>query len=303
MNIKRKNTINKYTTSDIILDVFKWFFLIFMTLATLYPVLNTLAVSLNDGLDALKGGIYLFPRSFTFQNYISVLSKQSLKRAAFISVSRTVIATILHLFTTSLLAYVLSRKEFIFRKQVTILVTLTMYLNAGLIPNYIWLNKLGFLNTFWVYIIPGMISAFNVLVIRTYINGLPESLVESAKIDGASHMRIYFQIIMPLSKPVLATVALFIAVGQWNSWFDAMLYNGFNEKLTTLQYELMKLLSSVTNQGASVDNMKNTDGAATVTPTSIRAATTIITMLPIVMLYPFLQRYFISGLTIGGVKE
>ncbi|MEM5591392.1 carbohydrate ABC transporter permease [Niallia circulans] len=177
----------------------------------------------------------------------------------------------------------------------------TMYLNAGLIPNYLLMSKLGLLNSFWVYIIPGMISAFNMLVIRTYINGLPESLVESAKMDGASHFRIFISIIMPLCKPVLATVALFIAVYQWNSWFDAMLYNGFNDRLTTLQYELMKLLSSVTNQGANVDSMKNS--SSMVTPTSIRAATTIITALPIVCLYPFLQKYFMSGLTIGGVKE
>ena len=146
-----------------------------------------------------------------------------------------------------------------------------------------------------------MLSAFNMLVIRTYMNGLPDSLSESAQIDGAGYFKIFYKIILPLCKPVLATVALFIAVGHWNSWFDAMLYNGFNERLTTLQYELMKLLSSVTNQGASVEDMKNSGGM--VTPTSVRAATTIVTALPIVCLYPFLQKYFISGLTIGGVKE
>ena len=133
------------------------------------------------------------------------------------------------------------------------------------------------------------------------MNGLPDSLSESAQIDGAGYFKIFYKIILPLCKPVLATVALFIAVGHWNSWFDAMLYNGFNERLTTLQYELMKLLSSVTNQGASVEDMKNSGGM--VTPTSVRAATTIVTALPIVCLYPFLQKYFISGLTIGGVKE
>lgn len=297
--------MKRVAISDRLFDIFKWIFLILFMLATLYPILNTLAVAFNDGLDALRGGIYLWPRTFTLDNFKAVLAKQSLLNAAFISVARTVIATLSQLFLTALLAYILSRKEFIFRTPVTLLFIFTMYLNAGMIPNYMWLNKIGLTNTFWVYILPGMISAFNLLVIRTYIHGIPESLVESAKIDGASHIRIFWSIILPLCKPVLATVALFIAVGQWNSWFDAMLYNGFNEKLSTLQYELMKLLSSVTSQGANANDMKNAaqaGGGGMVTPTSVRAATTIVTALPIVCLYPFLQKYFISGLTIGGVK-
>lgn len=292
---------NKNAISDKVFDIFKWTFLILFFVATLYPILNTLAVSFNDGLDSLKGGIHLIPRKFTLDNYSSVLSKESLRQGAFITVSRTVIGTISQLYVTALLAYVLSRKEFIFKTPVTLLFIFTMYLNPGLIPGYLWMKKLGFINTFWVYVIPGMLSAFNMLVIRTYMNGLPDSLSESAQIDGAGYFKIFYKIILPLCKPVLATVALFIAVGHWNSWFDAMLYNGFNERLTTLQYELMKLLSSVTNQGASVEDMKNSGGM--VTPTSVRAATTIVTALPIVCLYPFLQKYFISGLTIGGVKE
>ena len=292
---------NKNAISDKVFDIFKWTFLILFFVATLYPILNTLAVSFNDGLDSLKGGIHLIPRKFTLDNYSSVLSKESLRQGAFITVSRTVIGTISQLYVTALLAYVLSRKEFIFKTPVTLLFIFTMYLNPGLIPGYLWMKKLGFINTFWVYVIPGMLNAFNMLVIRTYMNGLPDSLSESAQIDGAGYFKIFYKIILPLCKPVLATVALFIAVGHWNSWFDAMLYNGFNERLTTLQYELMKLLSSVTNQGASVEDMKNSGGM--VTPTSVRAATTIVTALPIVCLYPFLQKYFISGLTIGGVKE
>ena len=133
------------------------------------------------------------------------------------------------------------------------------------------------------------------------MQGLPDSLEESAQLDGAGYFTIFVKIISPLCKPVYATVALFVAVYQWNSWFDAMLYNRMSDKLTTLQYELMKLLSSVTNQGNSAEAMKNALG--TVTPTSVRAAATILTMLPIICLYPFLQRYFVTGLTIGGVKE
>ncbi len=166
-----------------------------------------------------------------------------------------------------------------------------------------FLNKaLGLTNSFWVYVIPGAISCYNMLVIRTYMNNsIPNSLVESAQIDGAGYTTIFVKIISPLCKPVYATVALFCAVGLWNSWFDAMLYNRMSDKYTTLQYELMKLLSSVTNQGTSAEAMKNAAGA--VTPTSVRAAATILTMLPIVCLYPFLQKYFVQGLTLGSVKE
>lgn len=291
----------RVVVSDVILEIVKWTFLIFFTIATLYPIINTIAVSLNDGLDALRGGIYLTPRKFTLENYKAVLTQNTLLNAAFITVSRTVIATLLQVFLTSLLAYILSRKEFLFRKPITLLFIFTMYFNAGMIPNYLLMQRLHLLNTFLVYIIPGLLSAFNMLVIRTYMNGLSDSFVESAQMDGASYLTIFWRIIMPLSKPVLATVALFVAVGQWNSWFDAMLYNGFTQRLSTLQYELMKLLSSVTNQSQDVESMKHS--SSMVTPTSIRAATTIVTMLPIVMLYPFLQKYFIGGLTIGGVKE
>lgn len=297
--------MKKISISDLIFDIFKWVFLVFFIAATLYPILNTVAVALNDGMDTLRGGIYLLPRQFTLDNFRAVFRRPTLMNAAFISVARTVIATLTQTFLTALLAYILSRKEFIFRVPITLLVILTMYLNAGMIPGYIWTQKLGLLNTFWVYVIPGIISAFNFLVIRTYINGLPDSFVESAKMDGAGHIRIFWSIILPLCKPVLATVALFIAVGQWNSWFDAMLFNGFNDNLSTLQYELMKLLSSVMSQGANADSMRNAAEAGNssmVTPASVRAATTIVTAFPIVCLYPFLQKYFVSGLTIGGVK-
>lgn len=148
-----------------------------------------------------------------------------------------------------MLAYVLSRKEYMFNKLVTTLFVMTMYFSGGLIPGYMLIKQVGLLNSFWVYIIPGLIGVFNMIVIRTYIQGLSEGLIESAKMDGAGDFRIFMRIVLPLSKPVLATVALFIAVGQWNSWFDSMLYTAGNRNLTTLQYELMKLLSSATSQG------------------------------------------------------
>ncbi len=295
--MKRRKT----SFGDKIFTVCNVLFMIAFVVITLYPVLNTLAISLNDGTDALRGGIYLFPRKFTMKNYITVLEKDNLVTGAYITVARTVVGTVFSLVTNAVLAYIVSRKRFLFKQQLSLFWVVTMYVNGGMIPTFLLFKGLHLTNSFWVYVIPGMISAFNMLVIRTYMNGIPDSLEESAQLDGAGYMTIFWKIISPLCKPVYATVALFVAVGQWNSWFDAMLYNRMSSEYTTLQYELMKLLSSVTNQGNSAEAMKN--AAGTVTPTSVRAAATILTMLPIVCLYPFLQRYFVTGLTIGGVKE
>lgn len=294
---KRKKT----SVGDTIFVICNTLFMILFVLITLYPILNTVAISLNDGTDALRGGIYLWPRKFTWKNYLTVLQKDNLLTGAYISVARTVVGTLLALIANAILAFIVSRKRFLFKKQLSLFWVITMYVNGGMIPTFLLYKNLGMTNSFWVYVIPGMFSAFNMLVIRTYMNGLPESLEESAQLDGAGYTTIFWKITSPLCKPVYATVALFVAVGQWNSWFDAMLYNRMSQHLTTLQYELMKLLSSVTNQGTSAEAMKNAAGA--VTPTSVRAAATVLTMLPIICLYPFLQRYFVAGLTIGGVKE
>ncbi|SES82997.1 carbohydrate ABC transporter permease [[Clostridium] polysaccharolyticum] len=293
--------MRKKSKADIAFIICNTIFMIAFVVVTLYPVLNTLAISFNNGTDALRGGIYLWPRKWTLKNYHTVLQKQNLLTGAYISVARTVIGTLLALVVNAWLAFTISRKRFLFKRGLSLFWVITMYVNGGLIPNFLLLKSLGMTNSFAVYVIPGMISAFNMLVLRTYMNGLPDSLEESAQLDGAGYFTVFARIISPLCKPVYATVALFVAVGQWNSWFDAMLYNRMSPEYTTLQYELMKLLSSVTNQSSSVESMKNAAGS--VTPTSVRAAATIITMLPIICIYPFLQRYFVTGLTLGGVKE
>lgn len=300
--MKKKNS-GKIRTSawDKVFVVCNTLFMIAFVVITLYPVLNTLAISFNDGTDALRGGIYLWPRRWTLKNFITVLQKQNLITGAYITVARTIIGTLLALAANAILAFIVSRKNFLFKRGLSLFWVITMYVNGGMIPTFLLYKGLGLTNSFWVYVIPGMFSAFNMLVIRTYMTGIPDSLEESAQLDGAGYTTIFLRIISPLCKPVYATVALFVAVGQWNSWFDAMLYNRMSSHLTTLQYELMKLLSSVSNQGTSAEAMKN--AAGTVTPTSVRAAATILTMLPIICLYPFLQRYFVTGLTIGGVKE
>lgn len=292
----RKGTIKDYIYYGVIALILIW-----VVVITLYPIWNTLVLSFNDAMDAMRGGIYLWPRKWSLENYVTVLRKETMVTGLKISVLRTVIGTITQLGCTALLAFVLSRKDYIFAKPVSFLYVMTMYVNGGLIPGFMLYRSLGFMNSFSVYIVPGLVSAFNMLVIRTYMNGLPESLQESAMIDGAGYFKIFTKIIVPLCKPVFATIALFIAVGQWNSWFDTMLYNRLDLNLTTLQYELMKLLSSVSKLSGDVTTAQHS--SSQVTTTSVRAAATILTCLPILALYPFLQRYFVAGLTIGGVKE
>lgn len=293
----------KKNAADIIFVTCNTLFMLAFVIVTLYPVLNTLALSFNDGIDAVRGGIHLIPRKFTLQNYSTVFSKQNMVTGAVVTVLRTILGTGISLASNALLAFIVSRKNFLFRSQLSLFWVITMYVNGGMIPVFLLYKNLHLTGTFWVYVVPGAVSAFNMLVLRTYMQGLPDSLEESAQLDGAGYFTIFMKIVSPLCKPVYATVALFVAVYQWNSWFDAMLYNRMKSQYTTLQYELMKLLNSVMQQSGSADGAKNVASASAVTPITVRAAATIITMLPIVCLYPFLQRYFVAGLTIGGVKE
>lgn len=287
---------------------FNTVFMICLVLVTLYPFINTIAVSFNAGNDTIRGGIYLWPRVWTTQNYKAIFASGTIYNAFWISVARTVLSTILNIFLTTMLAYTLSRKEYVFRKPITVIFVLTMYFSAGLIPGYFLIKDLNLLGSFWVYIFPSMISAFNMIVIRTYIGTLPESLMESARIDGAGDFKIFMRVVFPLCKPVLATIALFVAVGAWNSWFDAFIYTSSKQSLSTLQYELMKLLSTTMNSNSNPNvaagvGMDKDSARAMVTPISIRAAITIVASLPILVVYPFMQKYFVVGLNVGSVKE
>ena len=244
----------------------------------------------------------MWPRQLTWENYATIFSYTGLIQGFKITILRTVSGTLLGLLSASMLAYVLSRPDFKSRKFFSTFLALTMYFSGGLVPTYMLMRHLDLIGTFWIYILPGLVSAFNVFVIRSFIDNLPYALQESAKLDGANDFTIYTRVILPLCKPVLATIALFLAVGQWNAWFDTYLYNGNKPQLTTLQFELMKVLQS-TNQGARMVNANDmANQMAQVSPESIKMAITIVVTLPILFIYPFLQRYFISGMTLGAVK-
>jgi putative aldouronate transport system permease protein len=285
-------------------------FLLLLAFITLYPFWNTIAVSFNDAMDTLHGGINFFPRKFSLFNYEVIFQTGAIPRAFFVSVARTVINLVTSVFFTAMIAFVLSRNEFVLRKSLTMILVLSMYINAGLIPTFFLIRRLGMVNSFWVYIVPGIVNAFNFIVMRTYFRTIPESIIESARIDGYGDFYIFVRIILPLCLPVLATVGLFVAVGSWNSWFDTMVYNSSNVNLHTLQYKLMEYLQSSQNQGRSIGDAGATSlaaqagsGSGMVTPMSIRAAITVIAAAPILLVYPFRQRYFVVGLNVGGVKE
>ena len=284
--------------------------LAFLVVVTVYPFWNTIAISFNDGLNSIAGGITLFPRKFTLQNYKALFVTNQIFSAFGISVSRTLLQTVFSVFCTSMLAYALSRKEFVLKKPLTSILVVSMYVSAGIIPNYMLIKNLGLLNNYMVYIIPNLVDVFNFILVRTYINGLPDSFVESARSDGANEFKIFLEIIMPLIVPSIAMICLFVAVGAWNSWFDTYLYASARPKLYSLQYVLMQFLNSSQNQSNSAADANSMAVAAAsgstsamVTPISLRSSITVIATLPILVVYPFMQKYFIVGKTIGGVKE
>ena len=289
---------------DIAFPIVNTIILVLLMFITLYPVLNTVAYSFNNGLDAVKGGIGLWPRKFSTEAYTEILQDPAVYKAFGISVSKTVITTLTNLFFTSMLAFALSRREYVLRGFITTVMVLTMYVNAGLIPNYLLISRtLGLRNTYWVYIIPTMFSCFNMIVIRTYIQGLPDALVESARIDGAGDIRCFFQIILPLCLPVMATVALFVAVGAWNSWFDTYLYNGSKKDLYTMQYLLKMKLATTQSSSSSANATADALAQQTkVTPITVRSAISVVSAVPILVVYPFLQKYFVTGMALGAVK-
>lgn len=297
----------KMRIQDRMFDVVKVTLLLFLVVVTLYPFLNVMAISFNDPKDALKGGIKLWPREWSLRNYQDIFESQNIITATRNSVLRTVISAVVQTFATAMVAYALSIKKYVFRIPIAIVYVITMYVDGGLIPTYFLFRSLGLVNSFNVYWIPGLTSAFNMIVIRTYMRGLSESFTESARIEGANDFWIFLKVIMPLCIPVLATIILFTAVWQWNYWWDTFVFNSSKQSLTTLQYELMKKITSA-NAAMSGTSMADAFSRAQdqsgnlVTPASLRAAMTMVVSIPIILVYPFLQRYFIHGLTIGGVK-
>ncbi len=291
----------KQTKSGRCFDIFNVIFMSFFLIIMVYPFINILAISFNNGQDALKGGIYLWPRMFTTANYEYVFQNDDLLRGAMVSVARTLLGTFTGVFCSALLGYIVSCKHFSGRKFMRIVFVFTMYFNGGLIPTYLLLTSMGFTDTLAVYWIPSLFSAYYMLLTSSYIQNIPDALFESARIDGASELRVFLQFVIPLSIPMLACIAIYIGVGQWNSWFDVSLYskNGMWDNLQIILQRILNQSVAMTNSGDSVlmlDQMKS------IQPITVRATITVIVVAPIVVIYPFFQKYFVSGMTLGAVK-
>ncbi|MDR1638591.1 MAG: carbohydrate ABC transporter permease [Clostridiales bacterium] len=280
--------------------------LLLMTLvivATLFPFLHIAAVSLNEARDAAAGGIGIFPRVWSFDSYITVFKYNDIFDAFLVSAARTVAGTALSLFFTSMVAYSMTKKELIGYKHIYRFYVISMFIAGGTIPTFFIYQWLHIYNTFWVYVLPGMFSVYNMILMRTFILQLPKELEESALLDGANEIRIFLRLILPLSKPILATIGLFVAVSQWNSWQDTLFFTN-NPDLETLQYVLMKVMrqteaTAMTKRARmSMSQMRT----ISITPESVKMAITIVSTVPILCVYPFVQRYFVKGMMIGAVK-
>lgn len=301
LGFKPKKIRRPRTPGEWILDIFKVLFLTVVAVATVYPFWNVFIVSINDATDAVRGGLYLWPRVFSLQSYQNILTRSDFQHSILITVARTVIGTPLAVLCTAMAAYSLSRKELVAGKFWNLLFVFTMYFGGGQVPYYMVLKGLGLLDNFWVFIFPLIMSVYNMILIKSYIASMPESLFEAVKIDGGNDLVIFFRFVLPLAKPILMTVALFVAITQWNSWFDANLYTS-SENLKPMQSKLVEILNQYQTGATTSQQMSNAKTGVTVTADSIRMAATMVATLPIIMIYPFIQKYFVKGIMLGAVK-
>lgn len=297
----------KKTTSDIAFNILNYTFFILFTIICVYPFYYILINTISDNTMSANGLIRFLPSGIHLDNYKQILKLGGIGQAALISVLRTVIGTVCTVLASGFLGYMLSQEKMWKRKFCYRFLIATMYFNAGLIPLYLTMKNLHLVNNFLVYIIPAIVQPFNIILVKTYTESIPKSLQEAAEIDGAGFMKIFWKVILPVSKPILATIAIFSAVGQWNSFQDTLIYVTDN-KLYSLQY----LLYTYINQANSLSTMiKNTTSATSLnmdslmnqqTPTSIRMTVTAVVVIPILLVYPMFQKYFVKGIMIGSVK-
>lgn len=309
--MENDNIMNGYrrkrSANDLIFNIINYSVFGIFTLICVYPFYYILINTISDNAMSANGLIRFFPSGIHFENYRQILKLKGIGTAALVSVARTVIGTSCTVLASALLGFLISQEKMFMRKFVYRFLVITMYFNAGLIPVYLTMQKLGLLNSFWVYIIPVIVQPFNTILVKTYIESTPRSLVEAAEIDGAGVMTIFGKIILPISKPILATIAIFSAVGQWNSFQDTLIYIT-DSKLYSLQYLLYTYINQVNSLATMI---KNNAGGTSLnmssivnqqTPTSIRMTVSAIVVLPILMVYPMFQRYFVKGIMIGSVK-
>lgn len=292
--------LNRRTKSEYIFDNINFLIMIIICAITIYPIWYVIVNSLNDGVDAMGGGIYWWPREFTIENYKAVFANPGILTAFGVTIAKTVIGTLTHVFFTAMVAYAISRRDLYGRNFYMVIGIITMFFSGGLIPYFLLIRDLGLFDNFLVYIVPTLFNFFHLIIFVSFFRELPTSLEEAAKIDGANDFMIFIKVILPLSMPVIATIALFQGVYQWNDYFAGVIFVN-NPDLQPIQTYLYKVVA----ESSSNQMMANAPGGITtktVTSQSIKLATMVVTTLPIMLVYPFLQKYFVKGMLIGSVK-
>ncbi len=293
-----KSTKIRKSTGDIVFDIFLYFFFVLLSISIIYPFYMLLVQSL-DTKAALMGRLQFAPREFTIDNYLRVFRNKSILSGFAVSVYATVCGTAAALLVTSLGAYAISKKELPFRKQILTFLIIPMFIGGGLIPTYLLYRDLGLIDNLLMPVVTGLASTYNIMVIRNFFDGLPYELEESAKLDGASSFLIWWKIYMPLSLPVLVTVALWIGVGEWNSWFNYMIYMRDPNKYN-LQVVMRRIILIGTNEEMGLGSAS--DETVHIPTENLKAATILVCTVPILCVYPFLQKYFMKGALVGSVK-
>lgn len=283
-------------TSKTVFNIISYVIVIILVLLCTIPLIMLVSGSFSSNSEILRKGYSILPRGFSLEGYKTVFSQpQTIGRSYVVSILVTLIGTLIGVVIMSMAGYALQREEMKYRNIITFFIYFTTLFQGGLVPWYMLISSLGLRDTIWVMILPSCVNSFHILLIRNYMKGIPTSLVESAKIDGAGEFYTYIKIMMPLAKPILATVGLFLALQYWNSWYIASLFIK-DSHLWPLQYRLYKMLSAQTS-------MLETTVVRTVAPTeTMKLATAVVVTGPIVLVYPFLQKYFVQGITVGAVK-
>lgn len=299
--------MKRKTVNNVVFDWVIYIALAIVLFITIYPFYNILIISLNSGKDTAAGSLYWWPRMFTLENYKAFFADSSWLSGIAVSVLRTVLGTAIGLGFTTLVAYGLAYRELAFRKTYMTIIIISMYFSGGIIPFYVLLQQTHLLNNFLVYIIPGALNLFFLLVGISFFQEISPSLRESALIDGANDIAIFVKIVIPISMPFIATLILFLGVSQWNNWFDTAFFMMKRPDLRTLSYLMMQVIVKTQVQsslaGASADAAVMGMRSNGVTPLSIQAAAMMFSIAPIVCVYPFLQKYFVKGIMLGSVKE
>lgn len=306
ISLNDKNKI-RITLGRRVFNVFNIIFMLFIVLVMFLPYLNVIAKAFNEGMDASRGGVLFWPRKFTLDNFKIIFSDTSVYNAALVSVLRVIIACVLTILVQFTCAYALTRQDLPGKNFILWLFIIPMFISAGDVPVYVLYTKVGLINNFWVYVLPTLFNLSNIVIIRTYMqSSIPFSIEESATLDGASELMIFVRIILPLSMPILATIALWTIVGHWNSYTDTLLYIR-DSKLYTLQYKMMKMikeaeeLKKIQLAAMQAGYVVDTNASSISTDTTI-AAQIVVTTFPIICTYPFFQKYFVTGITMGSVK-